>query len=600
MPMQPSSLRQRIIIYVLIPVFMLLTLMGFVSFIFARNAILKQWSETAIARLQRAAHLIDMRLSKPKNMLLILKEYSDYNQNRVIRRVIIDQLKKSEGVVKVNFDFSKDIISGNMSGPMHGRMAGGPGRFKRNGSLIVSLPKYNTMFNSKTITISTDFRDKNGNKIGYIEVIMSFDDLIDQITGTVTNIKAFLIDDNGHILSGKTVPENKNTPETKRFGKSDPLEIKTLNALNKSPSGTIFGDGYPPKEISGYYRLKEAPWTFVLIAPGKEVLKDIINFKNYYFAGGFIFIIFILVFIRIVISNTTRAIKKVSDAAKDLANGIFGEPLPVLSKDEVGELTRNFNKMTEQLEERMRLKAAMNLAKEVQENLLPPANHVLNNIEISGMAVYCDETGGDYFDIIKVPDEPDKILVAVGDVVDHGIGAALLMATSRALVRGSVGQKQKSLSQKINDVNRLLFMDTSKTGSFVTMFFLEIDALSDEIIWIRGGHEPAIVYSPTKNKFDELKGKGLVLGFDEDWNYNENRYKISGSGTIVLIYTDGACDVENKAGERFGKDRIKRIIEKNYHLSSKDIIRKILSEIEIFRGKTPQNDDITLMMIKFP
>jgi sigma-B regulation protein RsbU (phosphoserine phosphatase) len=376
------------------------------------------------------------------------------------------------------------------------------------------------------------------------------------------------------------------------------LEKRTIEALKKNPYGTIFGPGHPPDEISGYYHLIEAPWSLVLISPGNQVLKSILNFRIYYFVVGFLSIIGVLLFIRVAVTGTTNSIKRISEAAKHLANGIFSEQLPVLSKDEVGELTHNFNKMTQQLKERIELKEAMNLAMEVQQSLLPPTNFTYKNIQISGRSVYCDETGGDYFDIIEFPDESGKICVAVGDVVGHGIGAALLMATTRALLRSRVTQKG-SLSQIMNDVNRLLCLDTRDTGSFVTLFVLMVDVNNDKIQWVRAGHEPAMVCNPEQEKVTELKGEGIVLGLDEHWTYTENVHCHVSKGTVILIGTDGAWDVENNAGDRLGRKRVEKVLQKSILLSSEDIVHSIILETKKFRGDIQQNDDITLLVLKF-
>lgn len=598
--MRPKTLQQRIMIFILTPVFFILAGMGWISYLYARNAIEKQWSETAIAKLQKSAHLIDMRLSKPKDLLLMLKNSYNQGQSHIIQAFIIEQLRKMEGVVEVNHELIESIDMGMN----HSRMQMAKNNsmhFDRMESFQLSLPRYNTTFNSKTVSLSTDFIDGNGKKIGQIEVVISFQDLIDQISKANwwKSENAFLIDNEGNILIGTQQSKDKYNPERSvRFGQADPLEKKTIEGLKQNPYGTLFGPGHPPEEISGYYHLTEAPWSLVLISPGARVLKSILNFRLYYFVVGFLSIVGVILFIRMSISGTTNAIKKVSEAANCLANGFFTEQLPVLSRDEVGKLTYNFNKMTKQLKERIKLKEAMNLAMEVQQSLLPPAHFSYKNIEISGCSVYCDETGGDYFDIIELPDDKEKICVAVGDVVGHGIGAALLMATTRALLRSRVTQKG-SLAQIINDVNRLLCLDTRDTGRFVTLFLLMVDIKKGSVQWVRAGHEPAMMYKPEQDKIIELKGEGIVLGLDKDWGYTENIYSPVLKGTVILIGTDGAWDVENKSGERLGKKRVEMVLQQSTLLTSGKIVDSIISETKKFRGEVRQNDDVTLLVLKF-
>ncbi len=596
--MKPKNLQQRIIIFVLIPVFFILSGMGWVTFIYTRNAIIKQWSETAIAKLQKASHLIDMRLSKTKDLLLMLK--NDTSQSFIVQEFIINQLKNTEGVVEVNYDVPKNFHRAANHGRMPLRQM--KGMHETLGEEFhFTLPKYNTLLNSEIISLSTDFIDKNGKVAGRIEVVISFQDLIEQISKTNwwKSHNAFIIDNEGNILIRTQKMENNNNADRLvKFAQTDPLEKLTLAALSKNRYGTVFGSGRPPEEISGYYHLNEAPWSLVLISPGKQVLKPILNFIIFYFVSGFLSIISVILFIRITINGTTKAIKKVSKAAKNLADGLFGEQLPVIYKDEVGELTYNFNRMTKQLKERVELKEAMNLAKKVQQSLLPPANASYKNLEISGRSVYCDETGGDFFDIIEFPNHPKKICVAVGDVVGHGVSAALLMATTRALLRGRITHGG-SLSQVINDVNRLLCIDTYESGSFVSLFLFMIDVEKKELRWIRAGHDPAIVYHPDKNSLIALSGDGLVLGLDENFWYDENVFVNIQEGTVVLIGTDGVWEDKDNSGEHFGKKRLENVLQQSNILSSKEIVNKIISDGKKFRSKAKQMDDITLLVLKF-
>lgn len=598
--MRPKTLQQRIILFILTPVFFILAGMGWMSFLYARNAIIKQWSETAVATLQRSAHMIDMRLSKPKDMLLMLKHSYNQEQGSAIQAFIIEQLRTMEGVVEVNQKLTENSDT-KTNPPGMGMVHNHSMYVGRMKNFQLSLPRYNTALNGETVSLSTDFIDKNGKKTGQIEVVISFQDLIEQIrkANWWKTENAFLIDNEGNVLIGTRPSDSPHNPTgSVKFGQTDPLEKETIAALKQNPYGTLFGPGHPPDEISGYYHLNEAPWSLVLISPGARVLKSILNFRLYYFVVGFLSILGVILFIRVSISGTTKAIEKVSEAANGLANGFFTEPLPVLSGDEVGKLTGNFNKMTKQLKERMELKEAMNLAMEVQQSLLPPAHVIFGNIEISGCSVYCDETGGDYFDIIDFPDDPGKICVAVGDVVGHGIGAALLMATTRALLRSRVTQKG-SLSRIMKDVNRLLCKDIRDTGRFVTLFLLMVDTKRGEIQWVRAGHEPAMMFNPEQDKIIELKGKGIVLGLDEYWDYTENVYGPVPKGTVILIGTDGAWDVENTSGKRLGKKRVEEALQQSVSLSSEKIVDSIVSETRVFRGEIRQNDDITLLVLKF-
>lgn len=596
--MQPKTLRQRITFFILIPVFFILAGMGWASFIAARNAILKQWGETAIANLQRAAHLIDMRLSKPKDLILMLQKSQAEKQDLPIQQFIIKQLQTLDGVVDVVFEYP-----GTPGRPENRKMIRQTGsmHFNRMGELQFSPPRYDTRLNGETVSLLSDLEDENAVIIGRIEVVISFTDLIEQINKAQwwKNNTAFLIDNQGRTLTAtKILDDNQKFHPAERFGQNDPLERQTLEELKKRPYGTLFSKGHPPEKISGFYHLKEAPWSLVLISPGSRVLQSVLHFRRIYLITGFFAILGVLVFIRTTISGTVDAIKNLSRAAQHLADGIFDTPLPVKTTDEVGDLTFHFNRMTRQLKERLEMKAALGMAKQVQQSLLPGAHFSNESVEISGCSLYCDETGGDYFDLIEFPDDPGKIYLAVGDVVGHGIGAALLMATTRALLRSRIMQNG-SLPRILDDVNRLICMDSKDTGSFVTFFFIRVDHGNRALTWIRAGHEPAMVYHPETDMVSELCGSGIALGLDEKWKYQENTWSGIPGKTVVLISTDGLWEVENNSGQRFGKDRLKQVLRRSCALSAKEIIQAVLAETGEFRGEASQKDDITLLALKF-
>jgi len=146
----------------------------------------------------------------------------------------------------------------------------------------------------------------------------------------------------------------------------------------------------------------------------------------------------------------------------------------------------HINEMTKGLIEREKMQLSLNLAKEVQQNLLPKGNLRINDLDISGKSIYCDETGGDYYDFIINNDTIDqKICVAIGDVSGHGIPSALLMAA----VRSSLRQRASlpgTTAVIISDVNRQLVSDVEDSGQFMTLFFLAIDPESGQIEWVRG------------------------------------------------------------------------------------------------------------------
>ncbi|MBU0944315.1 MAG: SpoIIE family protein phosphatase [Proteobacteria bacterium] len=596
----PKSLQQRTILFILLPIFLFLSGAGLVGYRAVRKVLLDQWGETALANLERAAHHIDMQLNSPKQIISLLEGLSEQDSTSNLHEFIIDRLNRIDGVVSVTVDWPEHGVKRGIEQPTpHMNASAHRHEKSRKGALEITTPVYNVAHNSKTVSMLTDLVDNDGYKIGQIEVTLDFEFLISQtVQAPWWNVdKAYIVDLNGNILVG-TITAGNTLPGQNRESFTTPgtLEQKTLNAMRDKEFGTVFGPGTPAHEISGFYRLKEAPWTMIVITPGKKVLQPIIHFRSVYFLAAIACIGVILLFIRVMLSHTTEAIRKVSQTATNLARGVFSAPLEVTTTDEVGDLTRNFNTMTSQLQKGVQLQKAMNIAREVQLTLLPQNDYSEEGLLASGLSVYCDETGGDYFDFIQSDLHPGKLHVVVGDVVGHGIGAALLMATLRALVRAKVDQPGIP-EEMISGVNQQLYRDTAQFGNFASLFYLCIDRAGQELQWVRAGHDPAILYFPESGEFIEIKGKGLVLGLDASYQYQTNTRALAKEPVVLLIGSDGVWETENEKREQFGKQRVRDIMAANYHLPPKALLRCIIESIEQFRGSTPLQDDITLVGI---
>ena len=594
-----KSLQQRLMLFLFLPVAALLIGMGMIGFVYARNSLLKEWREAAVLKLQRAAHEVDMRLSRPLKWLEMYNNTGGEHFDEHTQEWILAQLRQLEGVVRVELDRVDEARDEPML-RMHLQHHGSQGsmmrtmmQFHRARIAGITPPRYDTLLQHETVSIISELHDKDGVKLGQLEVVIRFHYLLENLgaTGWWQSRRAFLVDNTGKVLVCSD-------PERSQLGENnDPLELATLKAMKEQTSGTILGQGHPPKEVSGFYQLEEAPWSLVMIAPGREILAPIVKFRNYYIAGGSLFVLLILLLIRLVTGRTVSSIKDVSSAAESIAQGDYSAFLPVKTVDEVGQLRQNFNTMASQLQERMRLKQELNLAMEVQQSLLPQRPPEIKGFDIAGQSIYCDETGGDYYDFIEFP-ELGLMGVTVGDVAGHGIAPALIMTTVRAFLRSRVLTRPEDLADAITEVNRLLCIDTAETGNFMTLFFMLIDSSNGKVRWVRAGHEPAIIYDRSTDSFDELHGRGIALGVDETWYFEEEIRDLWSNSQIVLIGTDGIWETENPQGESFGKKRLKEIIRQHKNRSSEEIVQAITDALASHRETAPQQDDVTMVVIK--
>ena len=276
-----------------------------------------------------------------------------------------------------------------------------------------------------------------------------------------------------------------------------------------------------------------------------------------------------------------------------------GRHVPILVhgntlRDDRGNVIGNMAFVTDMTEH----KKALALAAEVQKSLLPHEKPIVKGLDIAGKNVSCDEIGGDYFDFIwRLDAKKGPFSVVVGDISGHGVDSALLMTTARAFLRMRASQPG-TISEIITAMNRHLTRDILESGRFMTLFYMTIDPEKKHIDWVRAGHDPAIIYDPARDEFEELKGSGVALGVNEVFDYEENYRRDLTNGQIIAIGTDGIWEAVNREGEMFGKARFRNIIRENAHAAAGDILNAVYSELNQYTRGQRSEDDITLVVVK--
>ena len=323
-----------------------------------------------------------------------------------------------------------------------------------------------------------------------------------------------------------------------------------------------------------------------------EHIKAVISSRVFLFMGVGMWLTFL------VSSNLTRPLAEITNVLRKVKSGLFETKVQVTSNDEIGYAGDVINEMTEGLMERDRIKQSLTLAKEVQQSLFPKQALKIEGYEVAGKSIYCDETGGDYYDFIPMTGgDGQKLGIAVGDVSGHGIPAALLMATVRSALRQRASHPG-SADRIIADVNRQISDDVGHSGEFITLFFLVINPGRMEFEWVRAGHDPALLYDPGTDSFEEMGGTGMALGIDEKYHCSGNRRSAVLPGQVILLGTDGLWEAANPKGERFGKKAICDVVRKNAASSATEIVEAVLGAIEKFQAGAKREDDVTLVIIK--
>ncbi len=250
--------------------------------------------------------------------------------------------------------------------------------------------------------------------------------------------------------------------------------------------------------------------------------------------------------------------------------------------------------------DKQRLEFDMELAASVQQGFWPKAGLPMAGFDVAGMSVPCDATGGDYYDYLMRPAGDagqGTCVVAVGDVTGHGIQAALLMASVRAFLRARL-LSPGGPAQVLDDVNRLLVQDLGMTGRFMTLFLLELAPQAGRLRYVRAGHDPALLYDPGSDAFTELGGRGIPLGIDGSWNFEENTVETVPPGAVLACGTDGIWESRGETGEMYGKDRLRRVLRDVSAGDARSVAQAVLADLGGFRCGAPQRDDVTLVVVK--
>jgi phosphoserine phosphatase RsbU/P len=296
----------------------------------------------------------------------------------------------------------------------------------------------------------------------------------------------------------------------------------------------------------------------------------------------------------------TRPVDQLADAAAAIADGDLDTRVTIRTHDELEKLGNAFNRMVPKLRDRLRMRDSLALAMQVQQNLLPDAPPRIEGLDIAGRSIYCDETGGDYYDFLDLSDlsQPGRrrLVVAVGDVTGHGVAAAILMATARALLRSRIDHGNE-LAAVISNIN-LHLADDRQAGRFMTLLCLLLDVDQRMLTWVGAGHDPVIVYDPGTDAFDELAGVDLPLGVDPTWQYQHFCSDRWQPGMVLLIGTDGIWETRDPDGRQFGKVRLREVLRAHAGEPAQAVGEAIVAAVEAFRGRGPQEDDLTFVVIK--
>ena len=310
----------------------------------------------------------------------------------------------------------------------------------------------------------------------------------------------------------------------------------------------------------------------------------------------------ILVLVSIIIGS----LGSLTNDIEAIGNGDLDRKIITSRKDEIGRITyavgvmtKKLKKAREELVEKERMKKEMQIAKEIQQTLLPRSVPQIHGINIDAYYQAAREVGGDYYDLIEI--DKDHFGVVISDVSGKGVPGSLVMAMTRSIIQIEA-LKNTSPHQLLTMLHSILSKDIPE-GLFITMFYVVFDLKENEMRYCCAGHNPAYLYNSEKNLLSALKPEGPPLGIsllDEKTfaeQLIEEKRKLD-TGEMLFLYTDGVTEAMNSAKEQFSEKRLENIIKEHGLLKPNDLKDLLKTEIETFTGKEPQSDDITFIILQ--
>ncbi|MFH1144593.1 MAG: SpoIIE family protein phosphatase [Candidatus Eisenbacteria bacterium] len=250
--------------------------------------------------------------------------------------------------------------------------------------------------------------------------------------------------------------------------------------------------------------------------------------------------------------------------------------------------------LEQRVSEEQRLRYEMDVARELQEGLLPKDLPQLESLELSGFSIPCRGVGGDYYDCMRTAS--GKLLLAIGDVSGKGVPGAILAANLQALMRGE-GTREQPPRETVRRLNRRL-CEMHKPERYVTFCLLQIDPLTGGIEYCNAGH-PSPLLARAGGEIEDLCSGGLPLGIQAQAQYEGGRTTMR-AGDVLLLLTDGVTERRRGNGDRqedFGRGRIHDLLKAGRRSSARALQQAILTAVRDF-APTPLDDDTTLLVVK--
>ena len=335
------------------------------------------------------------------------------------------------------------------------------------------------------------------------------------------------------------------------------------------------------KKLRGY--------SFYALYPYDNVENALTNIKRYITAGVIFFIVMALA-IGMVLSETfLYPVKRLGDGVKALKARNSSFRIEALQNDEFGDLALSFNKMISDLKE-------MELAKYIQEALLPSALPKINGYELSFNNRMASAVGGDYFDVMLL--DENHLCIIIGDVSGHGVASALVMAIAKAVLYHGF-KETRDLIELFSDLNSVIntYFGKPPVKKMITLFATIIDLSTGKAIFTDAGHNFPMKVA-TDGNVSEISMTGLPVGIVKKMKRQHTDEFTIEKGETIVFYTDGIVEVTGRSTEQYGYDRFKANLSEMSAESAEFIMNSLFARYDSWLAGTEPDDDVTCLVLK--
>ncbi len=260
---------------------------------------------------------------------------------------------------------------------------------------------------------------------------------------------------------------------------------------------------------------------------------------------------------------------------------------------ELAQAYRELKEAQAALVEKERLEREMELAREIQQRLLPKTFPQLAGFDCAAASQPARHVGGDFYDVI--PLGSDRVGLVMADVSGKGMPAALFMALTRSLMRAE-GLRSVSPREALLRVNKLL-LEMSRAELFVTVLYGVLDVAARTFRYARAGHERALYHSPRRDECRFLEGEGMFLGMVEQVHLEELCLNLR-PGDRVVLFSDGITDANSADGESFGRQRLVAAVAEAGESTAQAVSDRVFQRVAAFQAGSEQFDDMALLVAR--